>query len=827
MSDLANFILNAFRQEEAIVDPPAYGVHEVLLPEKAARHWGVPPFLRLTFDDTSLPQSLLDQDTEEIVHLGYGHSLVETLAQEWRDRLACAVAHINNIRLDKRGLAQLARQSVGLPNARLTALPRQIERPALSHYILFNFKASLLTDEKRERLVPVMMDLQAGHAVADRAKLQALMLLEDRSDFEELPPAPARWMSTRPTDNPLAEPVLSALLERATRAALDEMAAPLERLQRRTARHLELARARLTEYYDGLAHDLDRRITRTGDDERRGRLQDRLKTLQIERGAKLADIEAKYHLRIELVLVNTMVITQPKMHLAVQIGDRHTKIERTVVWDPLLHQLEPPVCDVCGRPGKRLSLCAGGHLAHEECLHAEQCIDCKRLYCRLCAGQMNHCAVCGRPVCQHSLNRCDDCGRGTCRQHVGLCHAVDGQPASLVETKAQPPPPVEKKEPKAPPEPPEPPREKQRLSSARRQAAERARQQSRQQHRETRRGVTGQRIDIYIHPEKPLIDAFVLGKGQKEIAVRTWQLEEEGIAIWCRCEKERLCRANGKLLAPEQARGISGQIKELAGSLAQEYGVSTRRIQWHAVTRGEMRRQTGPVLWGDWKNEEKLALARVGYDVTYFLQFRWNSDIDLPNFVRQIEISDAIQVGCITRLAKGLLHYEGVLPHDELLARVVELAHPGEWYTPQRGAEILRANSALRPPAKTGLVSLKDTARPTTLMKRKRKLGLPPRDFTLLELLNASDPKAPLPKEIIRIGQKLNHIIGQEVDLHQLQVDIKNKSSLESLLEALAGQYQVPEKRAADWLKWLTRLWEQTPRYELGGRTSSEADKTR
>ncbi len=828
MSDLADFVLNAFRQKNAIVDPPAYGVHEALLPDEIAHRWGVPPFLRLSFDDTSQPVSLPRQEAKEIVRLGYGHPLVETLAEELRDHLACAIAHVNNVRLDKRGLAQLARQSVSLPNARLTAMPRQVERPALSYYVVFNFKVALITDEKQERLVSVMMDLQAGHAVADRAQLESRLSLENESAFEGLPAADVRWMQMGPENEPLARPVLSALLERATRAALDEMATPLRNLQRRAARHLELDCARLMEYYDDLAHDLERRIARASDDERRESLEAKLTAVEAERKAKLADVEAKYRLRIEMTLVNLMVITQPKVLLPVRIGDRHTQIEQTVVWDPLLHQLEPLVCDVCGQPGERLFLCAGGHLAHKKCLQAEQCVDCKRLYCRLCADKMYRCSVCDRPVCRHSLNRCDDCGRGTCREHVGLCHAADGEPARPValETAAlsEPSPPPEE----APPEPPKPPiREERRLSAAKRKAADQAQRRAQRQRERARRGVTGQRIEVFAHPAAPLVEAYVFGKGRKEIATRTWELVKDGIVAWCQCEKGRNCPVDGRLYEPARAGKISGQIKDLVEALAHEYGVSTRGIEWHAVTRGEMRRQVGPVLWGDWKNEEKLALARVGYRVAYNRQFPWMKEIELPAFARQMESAEAVEVGYVTQLAEGLLHFEGVLPGDDLLARVVELARPGAWYTPQRGTQILAANPALRQPTSSGLVSLKDAARPATLMKQKLELGLPPRDFSRLELLDAADQEAPLSKDLTRIARKLSQIVGRDVDARSLQVTIKNQPSIEAVLDELAGEYEVPGKRADDWIKWLTRLWEQTPRYELGGRTPAEFDDER
>ena len=155
--------------------------------------------------------------------------------------------------------------------------------------------------------------------------------------------------------------------------------------------------------------------------------------LQAERRLKLADAEDRYRLRTELELVTTQVIVQPKLTLDVQIVDRGTFVQRRIVWDPLLHCIEPLRCDVCGLPGMRLHLCNGGHLAHSDCLLEQQCVDCKRVYCRLCQEQMSTCVVCGRPTCLSSLNTCSECGRGTCREHRWLCHADDGMPIKVSE----------------------------------------------------------------------------------------------------------------------------------------------------------------------------------------------------------------------------------------------------------------------------------------------------------------------------------------------------------------------------------------------------------
>ena len=591
MSELANFVLNVFRQAGGIVEPPAYGVYEALLPEGVARRWNVSAYQRLAFTDEP-PADV--PGAEDITIVGYGHPLVETLMDATRAEPACVMVHVNDLRLDKRGLLALAHQALTFPNARLTEAPRKGETAALCHYVRFNFKAALITDEKRERLVSAVMDAQTGFAVPELAHIEQLARLEEESAFGHLLPAPVRWLPGNP---PLSQPVLESLLERATRAALDELAAPLETLRRRAARYLELDRARLTGYYDDIASDLQRRIGRASDDGRRTSLEDKLTAAQAEREAKLADVEAKYRLRVELELVNLQVITQPKILLPVRIANRTAKVERTVVWDPLLHRIEPLACDVCGRPATRLTLCTGGHLAHEECLLPEQCVDCKRIYCRLCADQMARCVVCDRPVCVHSLNRCQTCGRGTCREHVGLCHAADGQPAQWPPPEppepAPPPPPVEKVEEQPPPPPPS--QEKKRKTTTR------ATRQARRPVKKISRTPTPYRIEVYIEPDVPVVDAFVLTKGQKQIAVRSWELTRDGIVITCRCEKGWRCPVNRTLLEPADSFGIEAQIEEQIEALRQEYGISARRVFRRAVVHGAPRQVPRVALRGEWK----------------------------------------------------------------------------------------------------------------------------------------------------------------------------------------------------------------------------------
>ncbi|HET89575.1 MAG TPA: hypothetical protein ENN99_02395 [Chloroflexi bacterium] len=620
MSELADFVLDAFRQAGGIVEPPAYGFYEALLPEEAARRWGVPAYQRLGFSDDPPPEVV---DLGEGVILGYGHPLVETLVEDLRAEPACTQVYINDVRLDKRGLFELAHETLTFPNAHLSQAPRGSIAARRCHYVRFNFKAALITDEKRERLVAIVMDAQSGLPVPALIREEGLIRLEEKPAFEHLAPAPVRWLPGQ--RDVLSLPVLQGLLERASRAAVDELADVLASLRQRAARHLELDRARLTEYYDDIARDLGQRIERTTDDARRASLEDKLVAVRAEREAKLADVEAKYRLRVELELINLQVIVQPKLLLPVLVGDRAAKVERTVVWDPLLHRVEPWTCDVCGRAATRLMLCSGGHLVHEGCLLPEQCVDCKRVYCRRCAEQIGECVVCHRPVCVHSLNRCDTCGRGTCHAHVGLCHAADGEPASLPPAEPPPPRSAQKEKGKRPPESEATGEERKEQGEGisaptrretgqkkrveptrpdRSRRAGRAARQARSASAARSEGPKPYKIEVYVEPQAPVVNAFVLTRGKKQIAVRSWELTDQGIEVICRCEKWYSCPVHGRVLKPARPSEIESQIEAQIEELRQEYGVSTRQVFRYAFIRSASRQVPRIVLRGAWRAED-------------------------------------------------------------------------------------------------------------------------------------------------------------------------------------------------------------------------------
>jgi hypothetical protein len=605
---LADLVLGAFRRKGALIDPPAYGVHEVLLPDEEARQLGTNAHQRIAFAPDLPP----DEIAAEVLH--FGHPLVEAVISDLRRQPAAALLSIRNVRLEKPFLYDAVDKALSFPNAKLFPDARSSERWRLHHYAVFAFRISLIADEKREMILPMWMNVQGGHPV-DGGGIERVAGFDAGPLWDRLEPAAVRWMDS-PTGDPVSEEVLRSLLERARKSAGEILGDTLKSQQVRLGRLLELDRARLQQYYDDLVADLDRRIGRAEPD-RRVILTAKRDTVETERAAKLRDVEQKYALRIELDLAAMALVAQPKMELDIEIRRRAETIRRTAVWDPLLHQVEPLVCDVCGRPGTALLLCEHGHLAHTECM-APQCIDCKRAYCGRCADQISICSVCRQPVCLHSRISCDECGRITCQTHAGLCHAAAVPTRPLMqETGADRKPPTPSSHLQNGMAPAKPSGRVDKLHRTKPAPVSRGKPQSRPSQTEPQQEMISSRLradrmDVCFNTVSERLWAVVYRRG-RPVCERSWDLVDEGILTECRCEAED-CREDGMVYRPAESGGIKSQMECFVRLLMLEYAVPEERMHYLSIRKGKTHEEKRIRLSGLWKDEEMLAEMRAEFD---------------------------------------------------------------------------------------------------------------------------------------------------------------------------------------------------------------------
>lgn len=179
-NSLVQLALGYFRQIGALVEPPAYGAYEVLLPDEAAARWGISPHQKIVFD------AAYQQDGVTFLH--YGHALIETIAEELCGQSANGQFFINNVRPEKPGFASGIEKAFSLPNTKIFFISAEKEKIRHHHYVRFNFKVSLVADEKRELVLPVWMDLQNGYPVSG-AEIERLGILDEENQFLHVPSA--------------------------------------------------------------------------------------------------------------------------------------------------------------------------------------------------------------------------------------------------------------------------------------------------------------------------------------------------------------------------------------------------------------------------------------------------------------------------------------------------------------------------------------------------------------------------------------------------------------------------------------------------------------
>jgi len=603
MSELETFVLGYLEQMDSIVEPAVYGIHEVLLPEAVAERWHTDVYQCLAFADT---------EDEAVTRLGYNHPLVERMIEEARGQMAATQAYINGLSLNKKDLDKLAVKEWGVVNGRVVPQRRATLARARSTYVRFNFKAAILSDEKQERLVSVLMDAHTGYRVAETELIETrASATEPDTILQSLPDAPMRWQpdDNQPLNNPLDQRTLTALLERAKTAVLQELSEHLKLLQKRVSRFRELDEARLTEYYDELERDLRQRLNRASTD-RQASLIDKLDAVKTEREHKSADIVDRYQVQLHLTLLNLKVIRQPKLLVPVNIENRVAKVSAYAVCDPLRHRLEPLVCAVNGLPIRRAYLCHNGHLVDEDCL-APACIDCKRVFCRLCADEVGECAVCHEPLCSHSRISCDVCRRGTCQAHLGMCHTNDGKPVDLTVQTTPP-------EPEPAPTPKPTPKTPRRAKSTRSKATRKPKAVPTRA--KMPKGVPRpQQIEVVVYTDA--VVAFVLASRERQIAMRVWELRPaEGLIRTCECEKKDACEANNMVIRPSDWQPIESQIQQEIATFREEYGLPSKKVGFNQVF--PLDSTVFPMnsfkLFGLWKDEKALAETRASFERLYW-----------------------------------------------------------------------------------------------------------------------------------------------------------------------------------------------------------------
>jgi hypothetical protein len=254
--------------------------------------------------------------------------------------------------------------------------------PAWTRYLVMDFRASAVSDDKRDFLLQLGINLATG-AVPDGV-LAAVTRALDGDAADEQPPdeaeLPAIW------DRPRLLGLVAQALPPRVETALEPF---VKGLRRRLGRDQE----RLHLYHDGLYRDATRRALALPEaDPKRRREEQRAEAIGREYQARLDDLARQYATRVTVEWVQTRELVMPVHRFAVQI--RRRKADRTIQldWNPVARRLEPPVCEFTASAERPSLVCDDAlHLVVPAGLRP--CVGCGRAYCRAC--HRGGCPKCG------------------------------------------------------------------------------------------------------------------------------------------------------------------------------------------------------------------------------------------------------------------------------------------------------------------------------------------------------------------------------------------------------------------------------------------------
>lgn len=329
-----------------------------------------------------LPAELAAQlRTDELLRVGFGPELPSaaqrvSLESDWLERFGGLLnpsGRRMRTALADPGVAlsspeKLLEHSLSLPNAvyRFNGMAG-----AWTRYLVLLFRYTALSDEKREGIVKVGINLNQGSAI-DLFVDELLPFALNPDAMSVVTPAakdlPADWPSPR----------LKSYINRTLPVLIhDHLHLFLQGMQRRLDRDL----ARVFDYYESLRGESLLKLKKQKTDSARETL--RIEAAAREYQAKVVDLKQKYDLSVSVELSQMLEILAPVQRINLLIKRRKGERKLALDWNPLLRKLEPLPCEWGYAKDPVRIVCDDALHLVSPAGHAP-CTDCGKEYCRAC-----------------------------------------------------------------------------------------------------------------------------------------------------------------------------------------------------------------------------------------------------------------------------------------------------------------------------------------------------------------------------------------------------------------------------------------------------------
>lgn len=393
---IRRFVTESLESVDAIVEFREYNYAEVLIPDDLLDFFDGQNYFSLSFDYDVAKQH---KDSELVTYGSYFLDRVIELASQIG--ITCK-QHIIDENLELKNLPQKIEDKIVFRNCKAIFVANT---PMIYHYVLFNFKVSYISDERVDRIVKVLVNLNTGYI-----------------DNEMLKAIGSAFFTDSPHTNYDMETMISTedAYHIATPYLEEQIQHTIRELNIKIDKRLIDDKKRIMEYYDQADNELKlkrEKLVQNQKDEGLKSIDDKLRLNEIERQRRIKEIEEKNALKVSVMLFNASLISQTKIRNRYNIKRGKTDLEVYVVWNPLLNNVDPIVCEICHKGSKDIEICSNSHIGCPDCVHS--CSVCNLHLCKNCG--MTECSVCGDHLCNDCKIVCENCGDVLCQKHVDFC----------------------------------------------------------------------------------------------------------------------------------------------------------------------------------------------------------------------------------------------------------------------------------------------------------------------------------------------------------------------------------------------------------------------
>jgi hypothetical protein len=321
LTPLEHFVGSYLEQVGGVWEALEPQLYLSLLPSEVARRLELArEELLLAFD----PEALEDHPEAQFIALG--NPLLDRILADAQHLGQVARLFLSGFDLYPHGLERQVEETLGIKPLKVTS------RPLSFSYLWFWFRATLVSDEKEQDLLPVVLDLSTGNRANHLAEVLDRFPKLDQPSFPypEAPRIPLQQAYERAAK---AAEQAAMKLAKPRKAALDGRVLT------------EMKRA--NSYFATLRSELAERRAKAekkGDDLTRFAAQ--AQTLALEEQARLRELDTKRQLELQLSLINLLWVEQPKLLLEISLKGE----TRQAVWDPAIRRIseaprkEGPAC---------------------------------------------------------------------------------------------------------------------------------------------------------------------------------------------------------------------------------------------------------------------------------------------------------------------------------------------------------------------------------------------------------------------------------------------------------------------------------------------------